>query len=138
MPGWGRRLSVRVCFLAADTWALKTWALKSIHALPDDTNELGAKFLIEAPDHLVFAFLGYAVAGKEQHELIGNVEPVDMEPHAAIGNVHDNALARQRTVAEMDLRHTIKRTARLPAPLVRQQRKHDPAPCCGEASSNRR
>src|ERR1700734_3688885 len=109
-------------------------ALKSIHALPDDTNELGAEFLVEPPDHFVFALLGYAVAGEQQHEFIGNVEPLDMEPHAAVGNVYDDTLARQRAVAELNPRRTVERTARLPAPLVRQQRKHDPAPCCGEAS----
>src|SRR4029077_21064236 len=97
------------------------------------TNEPGAEFLVEAPDHFVFALLGYAVAGEQQHEFIGDVEPVNVEPHAAIGNVHDNTLARQRAVAELDSRHTVERTPRLPAPLVvRQQRKHDPAPYCGE------
>src|SRR5258708_23409606 len=54
-----------------------------------------------------------------------------MEPHAAIGNVHDDTLARQRAVAELNPRHTVEGPARLPAPLVRRQRKHDPAPCCG-------
>ena len=87
--------------------ATDTWAFKSIHALPDDTNELGAEFLVETPDHFVFALLGYAVAGEQQHEFIGDVEPVNMEPHAAIGNVHDNTLARLRAVAELNPRHTI-------------------------------
>src|ERR1700722_2107112 len=113
-------------------------ALKSIHALPDDTNELGAEFLVEAPDHFVFALLGYAVAGEEQHEFIGDVEPVNREPHATVGNVHDDTLTRQCAVAELNPRHTVEGAARLPAPLVRQQPKHDPAPCCGKASSNRR
>src|SRR6204780_5811852 len=93
-------------------------ALKSIHALPDDTNELGAEFLVEPPDHFVFALLGYAVAGEEQHEFIGNVESVNIKPHAAIGNVNENALARQCAVAELNPRHTVEGTARLPGPLV--------------------
>jgi hypothetical protein len=36
----------------------------------------------------------------------------------------------------LDPGHTVERPARLPAPLVRQQRKHDPAPCCGSAFGN--
>src|SRR3984893_11313671 len=134
--GLGADTADRSLVTQSDTLATGTWALKLIHALPDDTDEPGAEFLVVPPDHFVFALLGYAMAGEEQHEFIGNVEPVNMEPHAAVGNVHDNALARQRAVAELDPGHTVERPARLPAPLVRQQRKHDPAPCCGEASSN--
>jgi hypothetical protein len=73
-----------------------------------------------------FALPGDVVTGEDQHKLIGHVEPVNMEPDAAIGNVHDNTLARQRAVAKLDPRHTIERVARLPAPLVGRQRKHDP------------
>src|SRR5579862_1583447 len=110
-------------------------ALESIHTLPDDADEPGAKLLVKPPDHFVFAFLGYAVAGEEQHEFVGNVVAVDMEPHAAIGNIHDDTFARRRAVAELDPGHTIERTARLPSPLMRLQRKHDPAPCCGPLSA---
>ena len=37
---------------------------------------------------------------RSEHEFIGNVESDNMEPHTAIGNVHDNTLARQRAVAD--------------------------------------
>ena len=39
-------------------------ASKSIHTLPNDTNELGAEFLVEPPDHFVFALLGDVVTGR--------------------------------------------------------------------------
>jgi hypothetical protein len=56
---------------------LDTSAVESIHALPDDTNELGVAFLVEPPDHFVFA----------------------------LGNVDDDTLARQRTCAGVRCSH---------------------------------
>jgi hypothetical protein len=46
------------------------------------------------PDHLACAFPDNTVARQEQHELIGNVESRDMEPHATIGHVNYNAVMR--------------------------------------------
>jgi hypothetical protein len=53
----------------------------------DDAGELGADFMASPPDHLVFAFPDNTIAGQEEHELIGNVESGNMEPHTALGNV---------------------------------------------------
>jgi hypothetical protein len=63
-------------------------------AKADDVDELGADFMASSPDHLVFAFPGNTIAGWEEHELIGNVESRDMEPHTALGNVDYDTVVR--------------------------------------------
>jgi hypothetical protein len=51
------------------------------------TNKLGSNLtIIDPPDHLV-SFLDDIVAGKEQDEFLGNVEPHDVDPHAFVRNV---------------------------------------------------
>ena len=50
------------------------------------TNELGANIAIAPPDHLA-SLLDGIVAGKNQDEFIGNVEPYDIQPRAFFGNI---------------------------------------------------
>ena len=63
-------------------------------ARANDTNELSANFAAAPPDHPVSVFPNDTIAGQEQHKFVGNVEALDMEPHAAVGNVDNLAVAR--------------------------------------------
>jgi hypothetical protein len=47
-----------------------------------------------APDHLVHAFPDNTVAAQEQQKFIGNVEAVKEAPHAAVGDIDNEAAAR--------------------------------------------
>src|SRR6185295_12111990 len=62
--------------------------------------ELRADLVAEAPDHAALAAL--LAAREHQRELVRHVEAFGMQPHAAVGDVRDPAVARQR--AEQDLR----------------------------------
>ena len=59
------------------------------------TNELCSHVPVEAPDHSVCAVPGGTVAGREQHEFVGNVESEGIDPHPAVGNIGDEAVARR-------------------------------------------
>src|ERR1700692_509968 len=66
-------------------------------------DELGADILAVAPDHLVGAALaGRAVFGENQNEFIENFVTVDMNAHAFVGNIADQAIARRQPDAELD------------------------------------
>src|SRR5580692_9295318 len=59
-------------------------------------DELGADILAVAPDHFVGAALaGRAVFGENQNEFVENFVTVDMNAHAFVGNIADQALARR-------------------------------------------
>ena len=47
-----------------------------------------------APDHLVHAFPDNTVTAQEQQKFIGNVETVKEAPHAAVGDIDNEAAAR--------------------------------------------
>ena len=112
--------------------------------MPHVADEFGADFIAETPDHPVDALLGADfVAGQQQDEIVGHIEALDMQPHAAVGNIGDQAIARQRVAAELDLCHPVDRAAPRPAALLhgRQafglQRVHaHDLLCCGRASSS--
>ena len=53
-------------------------------ARSDDTDKLGAKLTATAPDHFVLTFPDNAVAGQQQHELVGDVKSGNMKPRAAV------------------------------------------------------
>ena len=50
-------------------------------------DELGANIFSHAPNNLVAATFGALVGCKEQGEVIGNFEPVELQPHTAVGKV---------------------------------------------------
>jgi hypothetical protein len=63
------------------------------------------------PDHLVCVFPEDTIAGQEQDEFIGKVESFDMEPHAVVGNVDNEAVVRQSAGSELDLCRTVEAVA---------------------------
>jgi hypothetical protein len=63
----------------------------------------------------VSAILCRAVAREEQYEFIRYFETVEMNAHAAVGDVDNEAVARRRVVPELDLRETFEGIARLAA-----------------------
>ena len=108
---------------------------------PDMADKFGADFVAEPPDDPVDALLGAnAVAGKQQDEVIGHIEALDVEPHAAVGNIGDEAVARQRAAAELDFCHPVDLAAPRPASLVHGRRALGSTrscarpSCCGRAS----
>ena len=48
--------------------------------------------LAATPDNLVVAALGWPAGREQQRELVGDVELLDMEAHAALGNVGNEAI----------------------------------------------
>lgn len=58
--------------------------------------------MAEPPNDLVVAFLGEVVPAQQQHEVIGNLETLDMKPDPARRNIGDQAIARQPTVSELN------------------------------------
>ena len=82
-------------------------------------DEFGTDFIAETPDHPVDALLGAdVVAGEQEDEIVGYIEAFDMQPHAAVGNIGDQAVARQGAAAELDLCHPVDLAAPRPAALV--------------------
>jgi hypothetical protein len=74
------------------------------------TNEFGANLTVASPDHL--ASLDNSVAGEEQDKFIGNMEPHDVQPHACIGNIENQALARWSAGPDPQLRPMVEVAAR--------------------------
>ena len=87
-------------------------------ARSDDVDKLGADFMAAPPEHLACAFPDNTVAGQEQHEFIGSIEPVEEEPRAALGHVDDEAVARWNSNTELDLSQTVEAAAWRPASLL--------------------
>jgi hypothetical protein len=63
--------------------------------------DLSADVLSLLPDHTVDAVLAGTIAGEKQFEFIGKVESIGINPHAAVGNVGDKAVARRRTIPDL-------------------------------------
>jgi hypothetical protein len=93
-------------------------------ARSDDTDELGANFMTAPPDHLVCAFPDNTITGQEQHKFIGGVETVKEEPHAAVGDIDYETVARWNSNSGLDLRHTEEAAAWRPASLLTHRRVH--------------
>ena len=92
------------------------------------TNELCSHVLAKAPDHSVCAVPGGAVAGEEQHEFVGNVESEAIDPHPAVGNIGNEAVARRIASSGLDLRQTFERVTRRSAFFLSLRRGHDKWP----------
>src|SRR5580692_6073373 len=89
-------------------------------------DELGADILAVAPDHLVSAALaGRAVFGENQNEFVENFVTVDMNAHAFVGNIADQAIARRKPDAELDRGQLAQPLARRAAPFLDIERAHD-------------
>jgi hypothetical protein len=89
-------------------------------ARSDETDTLGAHFVAAPPDHFVCVFPDYTVTGTEQHEFIGSVESVKEEPHAAVGDVDYEAVARWNSGSELDFCYAVEAAAWRPASLPGQ------------------
>jgi len=74
--------------------------------------------MAEPPHHPTVALLGEIIAGQKQHELVGNLQALDVQPHAARGNVGDKTVARQAAVAELNLGHAVDEPPSRPAPVA--------------------
>ena len=61
---------------------------------PDHSDKACADFVTEPPNDLVVKFLGKVLTGQQEHEVVGNFVTLDMKPHAAGGNVGNEAVAR--------------------------------------------
>jgi hypothetical protein len=44
---------------------------------------------------------------RDKDEVVGDIEALDMKPHAARRNIGDQAIARQCAVADLNLRHAV-------------------------------
>ena len=76
-----------------------------------------------APHYLVSAkCLSGPIARKEQYKIIGNVESIEVDAHAAVRNVGDEAVGLRPVVPQLYLRHTRKRITRCRAFLCRLER----------------
>jgi len=58
--------------------------------------------LSASPNSFVITTLGWHIAGKDQHELIENINSIDVKPNAFGGNIGDEAAARRKTNPELD------------------------------------
>src|SRR3977135_3660846 len=66
-------------------------------AMGSDVEEFGTELEAEPPRHLAIARLRMAIAVRQQqHEPLRHLGALHIEPHAAVGNVHDQAIARRR------------------------------------------
>jgi hypothetical protein len=54
-------------------------------------NELGTHISSWAPDNFITATLSQLVGREEQHEIIGNFEIIELQPHAAVRIVFNEA-----------------------------------------------
>jgi hypothetical protein len=82
------------------------------------THQLGADFLAETPDHSVRAIPSGTVTGYEQHEFVGHFAPIEIESHATVGNVDNEAVVWRRADPELDLRQSLEWVALRAASLV--------------------
>src|SRR5580692_7481772 len=89
-------------------------------------DEPGADVLAVAPDHFVGAALaGRAVFGENQNEFVENFVTVDMNAHAFVGNIADQAIARRQPDAELDRGQLAQPLARRAASFLDIERAHD-------------
>jgi hypothetical protein len=73
-------------------------ALKRSNGRGRAANELGADKRIIPPDYLVHAILLRAVAGETKHKFVGYFQSIGINPHAALREVDDEAVARWTAV----------------------------------------
>ena len=59
------------------------------------TDELGSQVLPAAPGDFVVAALGGHIRSKAQREVIGDIESLDMESHAAFRNIGHEAVVNR-------------------------------------------
>jgi hypothetical protein len=90
-----------------------------------DTHQSSADFMAKAPyDFIIMLLAGETVPGEQQHEVIGYVKTFDVKPHAALGNIGHETVARQGAVGELDLRHAIERAPARAAALFGLEQGH--------------
>jgi len=74
------------------------------------TNKSGANFPSEPRDNSVISTLSWTSIGEEQHEVIGNFEPIGINPDAAAGNVRNKTLDLRGAIPKLDRRQTLNAT----------------------------
>jgi len=62
---------------------------------PVGYDEIDADLAAQAPDHLAFP-AGVLLDGDQQMELVGHLHAIGKQPVAGLGNVGNDAVARQR------------------------------------------
>src|ERR1700691_6191139 len=82
------------------------------------TDQLGSYVLAEPPDHHVCAIQVGPVANGEQYEFVRNVESKSIDPHAAIGEIGNQAGERRIALTELDFRKAVAGVARRAASFV--------------------
>jgi hypothetical protein len=91
----------------------------SNNASGNSVGGFGADLMAEPPHHAAFAPLSQS--WQHQRELVRHVGALGMQPHAAIGNVGDPAIARQRAGAGLDLGEPTHRVALVLPPVFRRR-----------------
>jgi hypothetical protein len=99
--------------------------LGTSNVLGDGIYKLGADVMPVAPDHLVSAVPGELLAVEEQHEVIENIDSIDVQPNAFGGNIGDEAVAGCNANPELDRSKLPQAMTRGPASFVKIQRTHD-------------
>jgi hypothetical protein len=80
--------------------------------------EFGTDIISQTPNDLVTATLRKLVGREDQREVIGNFKAVQLQPHAAVGEVFNETRTFFARPAQ-DCCHASKLVARCPAPLLR-------------------
>jgi hypothetical protein len=83
-----------------------TWEKGDQREALGSSNKSGADFPSVPRDNPVITTLGGTAGGKEQREVIGNFQPLTINPDAAAGNVDNEAWDLRRAVPELDRRHS--------------------------------
>src|SRR5262249_41955236 len=83
------------------------------------SSKLDADLVAEPPYYAAFP-AHRLVAGEEQNELIRNRDALGIEPRAALRDIGDETVARQRA-GRLDLGHTIDGVALVPAPFLQHE-----------------
>src|SRR5262245_35873229 len=83
------------------------------------SSKLDADLVAEPPYYAAFP-AHRLVAGEEQNELIRNHDALGIEPRAALRDIGDETVARQRA-GRLDLGHTIDGVALVPAPFLQHE-----------------
>jgi hypothetical protein len=80
-------------------------------------NHLGAQDISMPPDNSIFAV--WPITGDEEHEFVGNVISKRIKPHAAVGKLDGEAVARRAALRVFNFCETFDRFARCRASFLR-------------------
>jgi hypothetical protein len=69
--------------------------------------QIWTNFLSEPRDNSVISTLSWTNIGEEQHEVIGNFEPISVNPDTGAGNVRNKTLDLRGAIPKLDRRQTL-------------------------------